>query len=83
MKYEIHVGDLVDIVPYDTVADDYGIARENWEYQQAMNPQTVADVWCDGEHIELENERYGFTWPNWAFVPHESSVSLPSVEDLL
>lgn len=83
MKQVFRVGDLVDIVPYDTVADNYCINRRNWEIQQAMNPQTVANVRLDGDHIEIENDAWSFTWPYWAFVPHESAVSLPEVEDLL
>ncbi len=87
MKQVFQVGDLVDIVPYDTVDDDYGIERWCWEYQRELNPQKIISSFYisvpDEDSYEIENDRYHFTWPSWAFVPHESTVSLCPVDDLI
>ena len=78
MKDTFHVGDVVELLPYDDVENRYGIMRHNWEDVRAQNPLTIRTI-TRGK-IFVDGSFYWFRKD--AFVRYYEPIFAP-VEDLL
>lgn len=77
-KCIFHVGEVVEILPYEQAKDHYGIHKKNWDTLVRENPWTIENVSHHG-CIFFEGTRYWVKSP--ALVRYTPCI-IP-VEDLL
>lgn len=78
MKDTFHVGDVVELLPYDQVTRHYAIFEEDWNNLVERNPWTITEI-NDGR-IVFAGARYWVKAP--ALARYVEPVAAP-VEDLL
>ena len=77
-KDTFHVGDMVELLPYDEVDYSYGIYEETWERMVRNNPLTIETI--DGDTFCFEGFYYWVKAPAFVrYIPPQ----LVEVGDLL
>ena len=78
---EFHVFDLVDVKPWNDIADHYGIEQGSWVAMVAANPHQIASFDDYSNHfVRLQNSIYH--WPVQALTLHVE-LSFPTIDDLI
>lgn len=82
MKCQFYVGQLVNVVPADSVEQHFGICVQFWREAHAQNPHEI--VHCSAGRIpSYYFEDSCFAWPEYGLEPYEKHELLVIVEDLL
>lgn len=82
MKCQFYVGQLVNVVPADSVEQHFGIGVRFWSEAHAQNPHEI--VRCSaGSHPSYCLKDSYFDWPEYGLEPYEKHELLVIVEDLL
>ena len=82
MKDKFYVGQLVNVVPADSVERHFGIGVQFWREAHAQNPHEI--VCCnDGSILSYHIKDSCFEWPEYGLEPYDKHELLVTVEDLL
>lgn len=78
------VGDWVDVVPYDAVADNWGIGKIQWDDAVQNNPHLITNIvtYETNATYNISGPQGDFYWPQHALVPAVLS-HFADVDDLL
>ena len=82
MKDKFYVGQLVNVVPADSVERHFGIGVQFWRDAHAQNPHEI--VWCDaGSSPSYLLKDSCFYWPEYGLEPYKENELVVTIEDLL
>lgn len=86
IKERFYEGDVVDLVPYTAIVDDYGLSPLLWSRFEENNPHVIREVNLNDDgtvcYYGLEDDPVHWCWPPHAFALHERQAEV-EVGDLL